>query len=102
MNLYGLEVTDNDAPISGVIDSAAFADVGLGDESGRGGRAEIMNKLNCRWSPSPKGAGSRVAGVSAIHQRLALKPDGFRGVLVFLQCRPFLTRLRPVSYSKNK
>ena len=49
----------------------------LGDESGRGGRAEIMNRLGCRWTPSPKGAGSRVAGVSAVHQRLVLKKDGY-------------------------
>jgi hypothetical protein len=54
MNLYG-ETTNNDALISGVIDSAAFADVGLGSESGRGGRAKIMNSLGTRWTPSPKG-----------------------------------------------
>jgi len=34
-----------------------------------------MNKLGCWWTPSPKGAGSRVAGISAVHQRLALKDD---------------------------
>src|SRR5947208_8016796 len=58
----GDEICLNDAPVSGVIDSASFADVGLGGESGCGGRGDIMNKLGCRWEPSEKGAGSRVAG----------------------------------------
>ena len=97
----GHEVIDNDMPLDGVIDSASFADVGLGDESGRGGRAEIMNRLGCRWSPSPKGAGSRVAGVSAIHQRLALKADGFGGLVVFRNCRNLIRTLPQMVYSKT-
>jgi len=101
MNLYGLEVTDNDAPISGVIDSASFADVGLGDESGRGGRAEIMNRLGCRWTPSAKGAGSRIAGVSAVHQRLALKDDGSPGLIVFRNCRNLIRTLPAMTYSRT-
>jgi Terminase large subunit, T4likevirus-type, N-terminal len=95
------EVIDNDAPIDGVIDSASFADVGLGDASGRGGRAEIMNRLNCRWSPSPKGSGSRVAGVSAIHQRLALKADGFGGLVIFRNCRNLIRTLPAMTYSRT-
>jgi Terminase large subunit, T4likevirus-type, N-terminal len=97
----GGEVIDNDCPIDGVIDSAAFADVGLGDESGRGGRAEIMNRMGLRWSPSPKGAGSRVAGVSAIHQRLALKSDGFGGLVVFRNCRNLIRTLPAMTYSRT-
>jgi hypothetical protein len=100
INLYG-ETIENDAPLSGIIDSASFADVGLGDESGRGGRAEIMNRLGCRWSPSPKGAGSRVAGVSAIHQRLALKKDGFGGLVVFRNCRNLIRTLPAMTYSRT-
>ena len=34
INLGDGEIINNDAPISGVIDSASFADVGLGNESG--------------------------------------------------------------------
>ena len=100
MNLYG-ETIENDAPIDGVIDSASFADVGLGDESGRGGRAEIMNKLGCRWTPSPKGAGSRVAGVSAMHQRLALKSDAFGGLVVFRNCRNLIRTLPAMTYDRT-
>jgi hypothetical protein len=97
----GDEIILNDAPVSGVIDSASFADVGLGDESGRGGRAEIMNRMGCRWSPSPKGAGSRVAGVSAVHQRLALKDDGYGGLVVFRTCRNLIRTLPAMTYSKT-
>ena len=42
-----------------------------------------MNSLGCRWQPSEKGAGSRVHGISAIHERLALKKDGYGGLIVF-------------------
>jgi len=97
----GDEVIDNDCPIDGVLDSAAWPDVGLGDESGRGGRAEIMNRLGCRWTPSPKGAGSRVAGVSAVHQRLALKGDGYGGLVVFRNCRN-LIRTLPAMVVRSK
>src|SRR5439155_22451157 len=97
----GDEVIDNDCPIDGVIDSASFADVGLGDESGRGGRADIMNRMGCRWSPSPKGAGSRVAGVSAVHQRLALKGDGYGGLVIFRNCRNLIRTLPAMTYSRT-
>lgn len=96
------EIIDNDEPLDGVIDSAAFSDVGLGDQSGRGGRAEIMNRLGCKWSPSPKGAGSRVAGVSAIHQRLALKSDGYGGLVIFRNYCPNLIRTLPaMTYDRS-
>jgi hypothetical protein len=97
----GGAIIDNDAPVDGILDSASWADVGLGDESGRGGRAEIMNRLGCRWSPSPKGAGSRVAGVSAMHQRLALKGDGFGGLIVFRNCRNLIRTLPAMTYSRT-
>jgi hypothetical protein len=51
----------------GVIDSASFADTGLGHEAGRGGRADVMNSLGCRWQPSETGEGSRIAGKSLVH-----------------------------------
>src|SRR5439155_21949087 len=43
----GDEVIENDEPLSGIIDSASFADVGLGDASGRGSRGHIRNSLGC-------------------------------------------------------
>jgi hypothetical protein len=46
----------------------------------------VMNKLGCNWRPSEKGAGTRLAGKSAIHARLALRSDGSPGLLVFRSC----------------
>jgi hypothetical protein len=101
VDLGGGEIIDNDMRLDGILDSAAWANVGLGDESGRGGRAEIMNRLGCKWSPSPKGAGSRVAGVSAVHQRLALKDDGYGGLVIFRNCRALVRTLPSMTYSKT-
>jgi hypothetical protein len=101
INMGDGEIISNDCPLDGVIDSASFADVGLGGETGRGGRADIMNALGCRWTPSPKGAGSRVAGVSAIHQRLALQRDGHPGLVVFNTCRNLVRTLPALCYSKS-
>ena len=44
-----------------------------------------MNSLGCAWKPSEKGAGSRVQGVSALHQPLAVKRDGYDGGLVIFR-----------------
>src|SRR5262249_2853236 len=72
-----------DGGISGVIDSAAFADTGTGQPS----RAAQMNEHGCNWRPAEKGAGSRVAGIGMIHERLALKKDGRPGLMIFRNCR---------------
>jgi hypothetical protein len=85
--------------LDGVIDSAAFAEIGLGAESGKGSRGYIMNALGCSWTPSEKGAGSRVHGISAIHQRLALKKDGYGGLVVFRNCRNLIRTLPAMIYS---
>jgi len=77
----------------GVIDAASFADVGLG-----GGRANLMNKLGCKWRPSEKGAGSRLAGKSAIHARLALRADGIPGLIVFRNCQNLIRTLPALPY----
>jgi terminase large subunit-like protein len=87
--------------IVGVIDSASFAEIGLGAEGGRGSRGHIMNKLGCRWRPAEKGAGSRVQGLSAIHQRLALKPDGRGGLVIFRSCRNLLRTLPALVYDRK-
>ncbi len=82
--------------LSGTIDSAAFADVGLG-----GGRGDQMNKLGCRWKPSTKGAGSRLAGKALIHQRLALRSDGKPGLVVFKTCNNLVRTLPSLPYDKQ-
>jgi hypothetical protein len=35
-----------------------------------------MNSQGCRWKPSEKGVGSRLAGINAIHGWLAIRRDG--------------------------
>ncbi|MEO5721658.1 MAG: hypothetical protein ABIR71_09335 [Chthoniobacterales bacterium] len=80
----------------GVIDSASFADTGLG-----GGRGDQMNKLGCRWRPSEKGPGSRLAGKALIHARLALRSDAKPGLVVFRACRNLIRTLPALPYSKS-
>ena len=36
--------------------------------------AEVMNRMGCRWRPSDKSKGSRVAGKLEVHRRLAIDP----------------------------
>jgi hypothetical protein len=87
--------------LSGVIDSAAFADVGLGTTAGQGSRGAIMNTKGCAWEPTTKGAGSRVQGISLIHQRLALKPDGYGGLIICHNVRNLLRTLPAMVYSRT-
>ena len=79
---------------SGVIDSSAFADTGMV------ARGDVMNRLGCRWRPVQKFPGSRLAGLSAIHQRLATREDRSVGLKVFRGCCPNLVRTLPaLTYS---
>jgi hypothetical protein len=75
--------------------------IGFGAEGGKGSRGHIMNSLGCRWQPSEKGAGSRVHGISAIHQRLALKKDGYGGLIVFRNCRNLIRTLPAMTYDRS-
>jgi hypothetical protein len=85
--------------LDGVIDSASFADIGLGAESGKGGRANVMNRLGCNWKPSVKGEGSRLAGKHLIHSRLAPRSDGWPGLIVSRVCRNLIRELSQLVYS---
>jgi hypothetical protein len=87
--------------LNGVIDGAAFAEIGLGASQGRGSRGHIMNSYGCRWRPSEKGAGSRVHGLSAIHQRLALKKDGYGGLVICRTARNLVRTLPSMVYSRT-
>jgi hypothetical protein len=86
--------------LDGTIDSAAFAEIGLGDGYGKGSRGDQMNARGCRWRPAEKGAGSRLHGISVIHQKLALKKDGFGGLVVFRNCRNLIRTLPAMVYSR--
>ncbi len=91
----GQRVAENGVALSGSLDSASFADIGSGS------RGEQMNRLGCNWTPCEKGAGSRVAGVNEIHARLAPKPDGLAGLIVFSTCRNLIRTLPMLCYSKS-
>lgn len=87
--------------LDGVIDSAAFAEIGLGAHAGKGSRGDIMNSLGCRWKPAEKGAGSRVHGLSAIHQRLGFRRDGFGGLVICRSARNLIRTLPSLVYSRT-
>jgi hypothetical protein len=91
------EVFSNDLPLDGVIDSASFADTGMG-----GGRADQMNALGCKWKAAEKGAGSRLAGIAAIHARLEMKKDAKAGLVVFSTCRDLIRTLPSMVYSRSR
>jgi hypothetical protein len=88
----GDEIVANDAPVDSIIDSAAFSD------SGMGSRADEMIRLGVKWKPSEKGWNSRLAGISAIHQRLAIREDGTVGPKIFKNCRNLIRELPSLTY----
>jgi hypothetical protein len=75
----------NDEELGGVMDSAAFSDVG----TGRPGRAQQMNEHGCNWKPVEKGPGSRVLRVQLMHKMLAVNPrdpNGLPGIRFTPNC----------------
>lgn len=58
-----------------------------------------MNGFSCRWKPSEKGAGSRLAGKSMIHARLAPGADGLPGMVIFKTCTNLIRTLPSLPYS---
>jgi hypothetical protein len=91
--------------LSGIYDSAAWANTGLGNSAGEG-RAQIMNKIGCRWDPCTKGPGSRVAGINLVHQHLTLDPktpefpNGKPRLVIFNNCLNLIQTLPCLVQSK--
>lgn len=69
--------------LGGIIDNAAFSNVGTGSPA----RADAMNKLGCKWTPAEKYPGSRVHGIQHIHTMLKPQKDGFPKLVVFESCK---------------
>ncbi len=61
-----------------------------------------MNALGCRWQPSVKGPGSRIAGKSLIHSRLAMRSDGHPGLVVFRTCHNLIRTLPSLVYDRQR
>jgi hypothetical protein len=88
-------VFQNSETLRGIVDSASFADTGFGS------RGAEMNAMGCNWTPAVKGAGSRLAGIAAIHERLAMKPDGRPGLIIFSGCRNLIRTLPSLVFSRT-
>ena len=91
----GGEVIDNDMPLSGIIDSSAFSD------NGTGSVGDELNKRGGRWKPAEKGWGSRLGGISAIHERLRQRKDGTVGLKIFKTCKNLIRELPSLTYDPN-
>lgn len=91
--------------LSGIYDSAAWADTGLGNSAGEG-RAQIMNRLGAGWTKCTKGPGSRVAGVNLLNQHLTLDPKtpefphGKPRLIIFNNCINLIETLPRMVRSK--
>jgi hypothetical protein len=89
------DVEPNDEPLTGVIDSAAFSDIG----TGRPSRGKQMNDAGCAWQPVEKFSGSRVAGWEAIHRALGPLKDGQPGLRIFRGCKNLIRTLPALTFS---
>lgn len=90
---------NNRVKLSGIYDSAAFADTGQQNQIPRG---QVMNKLGTRWKPCEKWQGSRVAGVQHIHRVMAPNPKtGKPKLRIFRTCTD-LIRIVPTIMRAKK
>lgn len=71
------ESTTNERTLEGILDSAAFGDVGLQESIPRGHQ---LNKLGCKFRPAEKWPGSRMARVKYMHQLMGPNPHDPRGM----------------------
>lgn len=65
-----LEMDQGENIRTAILDSSAWAKRGDVGPS----IAETMNRMGCRWRPSDRSKGSRVAGKIELHRRLAIDP----------------------------
>jgi hypothetical protein len=74
----------------GVLDSSCWHNRGQIGPS----IAEEMISLGCRWRPSDRSAGARVAGRNMLHERLKFDEDtGTAGIVFFNTCRQIIADL---------
>jgi hypothetical protein len=82
----------------GVLDSSCWHNRGQIGPS----IAEEMIAMGCRWRPSDRSAGARVAGKNQLHQRLKVDEEtGQPGIIFFNSCRQIIADL-PVIPSDPK
>jgi hypothetical protein len=93
-----LKVEQGEAIHYGILDSSCWHNRGQIGPS----IAEEMISMGCRWRPSDRSAGARVAGKNQLHQRLKIDPLTERaGLYFFNNCRQIIADL-PVIPSDPK
>jgi intein/homing endonuclease len=93
-----MEAEDGERILYGVLDSSVWRKVGDTDLS----LAEQMNVKGCRWRPSDRSKGSRLAGKQEVHKRLQV--DEFTGeprLVIFSTCTNLIAHLPTLPLDKN-
>jgi hypothetical protein len=93
-----LELEENEKIRYGVLDSSLWHNRGDSGPS----LAEQMIMKGCKWRPSDRSKGSRVAGKNEIHRRLQV--DDFTEeprLVVFNNCLNLISQLPSIPLSKN-
>ncbi len=93
-----LDIEENEKVRYGVLDSSLWHNRGDTGPS----LAEQMILKGCRWRPSDRSKGSRVAGKNEIHRRLQI--DEFTEeprLVIFRSCNNLISQLPSIPLSKN-
>ncbi len=86
-----LEMDQDENIRSAIMDASTWAKRGDVGPS----LAEVMNRMGCRWRPSDKSKGSRVAGKLEVHRRLTIDPVTEKPRLQFFNTCKNLIRTLP-------
>lgn len=93
-----LEAEEGDNVRYGVLDSSLWHNRGDRGPS----LAEQMISKGCRWRPSDRSRGSRVAGKNELHRRLQVDPfTGEPRLVIFSTCKNLIAQLPSIPLDKN-
>lgn len=93
-----LEAEEGDNIRYGVLDSSLWHNRGDRGPS----LAEQMISKGCRWRPSDRSRGSRVAGKNELHRRLQVDPfTGEPRLVIFSTCKNLIAQLPSIPLDKN-
>lgn len=92
-----LNIEKNEKITYGVLDSSVWAMRGQAGPS----IAEEMISAGCRWRPSDRSQGSRVAGKNRLHELLKVDDTGKPGIIFFNNCRQIISDLPVIPMDPN-